>query len=63
MFSTGQLIFAILFALVFLFIIIGAYRRDRRQHRKNFNGVKWIILAFATFIIILFLIKYVLKEG
>ncbi len=62
MFSTGQLIFAVLFALGFLIIIIAAYRRDRSLHRKNFKGVKWIILAFAAFIIFLFLIKYVLKE-
>ncbi len=62
MFSTGQLIFAILFALVFLVIIIGAYRRDRNLHRKNFKGIKWILMSFAAFIIILFLIKYVLKE-
>ncbi|MGB5237755.1 MAG: hypothetical protein WBM43_01615 [Flavobacteriaceae bacterium] len=62
MFSTGQLIFAILFALVFLIVIISAYRRDRSLHRKNFQGVKWIILAFTAFIIILFLIKYILKE-
>ncbi|MEN8788780.1 MAG: hypothetical protein ABF295_04630 [Flavobacteriaceae bacterium] len=62
MFSTGQLIFAILFALVFLVVIIAAYRRDRSLHRKNFKGIKWILLAFITFILILFLIKYVLKE-
>jgi uncharacterized membrane protein len=62
MFSTGQLIFAILFALVFLIAIVGAYRRDRRLHKRSFQGVRWIALAFAAFIIFLFLIKYVLKE-
>jgi Mn2+/Fe2+ NRAMP family transporter len=62
MFSTGQLIFAILFALVFLVVVIVAYRKDRSLHRKNFKGIKWIVLAFLAFISILFLIKYVLKE-
>lgn len=62
MFSTGQLIFAILFAVVFLIVVIRAYRRDRKLHRKNFKGVKWIILAFTAFIIILFFIKYILKN-
>ncbi len=62
MFSKGQLIFAILFAVVFIIIIVRSYRKDRNLHQKNYKGVRWVGLAFITFIIILFVIKYVLKN-
>ena len=62
MFSKGQVIFAILFIIVFCFLIVRAYRKDKKFHRKNFKGVRWVALSFAAFVIILFVIKYVLKN-
>ncbi len=62
MFSTGQLIFAILFALGFTIIIILSYRQDKNLHKRNYQGVKWVGIAFITFVIILFLIKFFLKK-
>lgn len=61
MFSTGQIVFALLFAIVFIAIIIFSYRKDKKLHLKNYKGVKWIALAFIAFILTLFLIKYTLK--
>lgn len=62
MFSSGQLIFAILFFLAFVVIITLSYKKDKKLHRKNYKGVIWILVSFITFIIILFLIKYFLKN-
>ena len=62
MFSTGQLIFAILFFLAFVVIIALSYKKDKKLHRKNYKGVIWILISFITFVIILFLIKYFLKN-
>ena len=62
MFSSGQITFAILFAIGFIAIIIFSYRKDSRQHLKNYKGVKWVAMAFLLFICILFLIKYALKH-
>lgn len=62
MFSTGQLVFASLFVIVFAIIIFLTYKRDKKLHNKNYKGVKWIGLFFITFVIILFIIKYVLKN-
>ena len=62
MFSKGQLVFAILFAITFVVIIVRSYRKDRNLHRRNFKGVGWVGLTFVLFIIILFLIKYILKN-
>ncbi|WP_240904994.1 hypothetical protein [Flagellimonas oceani] len=62
MFTTGQLIFAALFFIAFVAIIYFSYRKDKRLHKKNYKGVIWILISFISFIIILFLIKYFLKN-
>ncbi|MHA7864370.1 hypothetical protein [Flagellimonas marinaquae] len=62
MFSTGQLIFAALFFIAFVVIIAFSYRKDKKLHKKNYKGVIWILLSFIIFIIILFIIKYFLKN-
>ncbi len=62
MFSTGQIIFAALFFIAFVVIIAFTYRKDKKLHKKNYKGVIWILASFITFIIILFLIKYSLKN-
>ena len=62
MFSTGQIIFAALFAVVFIIIIGLSYKKDKNLHKKNYKGVKWILVLFATFIILLFFLKYFLKN-
>ena len=61
MFSTGQLIFAILFFIVFVVVIAISYNKDKKLHKRNYKGAIWILVSFVTFIIILFLIKYFLK--
>ncbi|WP_437396977.1 hypothetical protein [Flagellimonas lutimaris] len=62
MFSTGQIIFATLFFIVFVVIISFSYRKDKKLHKKNYKGVIWILVSFITFIVILFLIKHFLKN-
>ncbi len=62
MFSNGQLIFAGIFVLVFAGILILSYKKDKKLHRKNYSGVKWIGITFISFVLILFLIKHFLKN-
>ncbi|MCK0134608.1 hypothetical protein MWU82_09660 [Arenibacter sp. S6351L] len=62
MFSTGQLIFAGLFFVAFVVITAISYQKDKKLHEKNYKGVKWVGLFFTLFIVILFLIKYFLKN-
>ncbi|MDC6362670.1 hypothetical protein EZV76_06445 [Flagellimonas alvinocaridis] len=62
MFSSGQLIFALLFIIAFVAIISFTYRKDKKLHKKNYKGVKWVLISFMTFIAILFLIKNFLKN-
>ncbi|MEC7771722.1 MAG: hypothetical protein VX798_11100 [Bacteroidota bacterium] len=62
MFSTGQIIFAALFFVAFVVIITLSYRKDKKLHKKNYKGVIWILISFIAFVIILFIIKYFLKN-
>lgn len=62
MFSSGQLIFALLFIIAFVATISFTYRKDKKLHKKNYKGVKWVLISFMTFIAILFLIKNFLKN-
>lgn len=62
MFSTGQLIFAVAFFIVFVVVIAYTYKRDRKWHNRSYKGVRNVLVSFVIFIVILFLIKYFLKN-
>lgn len=62
MFSKGQTVFAVLFAISFIIIIVFMYLKDKSIHKKQYKGVKWIVLGFLLFILFLFLIKGYIKE-
>lgn len=57
MFSTGQLIFAGLFVIAFIIIMIFSYRKDIRLHKKYYKGSSYVLIGFIIFILLLFLIK------
>ena len=50
MFSKGQLIFGILFAITFIGILFYAYLKDSKLHKKYYKGSLWILLVFIGFI-------------
>ena len=62
MFSRGQLIFAICFIVFFAVALIMSYKKDRESNKKYYAGVVKILIGFALFIIILFVVKYVLAR-
>ncbi len=62
MFSDGQITFGILFFIAFVILISFMYIKDKGIHKKNYKGVKWIILGFLAFILLLFVIKMTLKS-
>ena len=49
MFSRGQLIFALIFFLLFLVGIIWAYKKDKGDNKVLFKG-SYKVLLFALFI-------------
>ncbi len=61
MFSTGQLIFAILFAVAFVILIVISYRKDVKRDRKYAKGSIWILVGFLVFVGLLMAAKVYLK--
>ena len=59
MVSKGQLIFGILFALVFAVIIFFAYKKDSDLHKKYYKGSVWVLIAFIGFILMIAAIKFI----
>ena len=62
MFSTGQLIFALLFVIAFVIVMIFSYRKDIQVHQKFYKGNYKVLIAFAVFILVLFVIKLTMKR-
>lgn len=62
MFTTGQIYFAIFFIVVFVIAMIYVYRKDLQLHKKYYKGTYKILIAFLTFIALLFVLKAVMKE-
>lgn len=44
MFTTGRIIFASLFALVFIGYLVWAYRKDAQLSKKYYKGAGYILL-------------------
>ncbi|MFZ0489954.1 MAG: hypothetical protein WBV11_15895 [Salegentibacter sp.] len=62
MFSSGQLIFAAIFVVAFVFIIAFSYRKDKNIHRKHYRGSLLVLVVFLLFIALLFVLKSVLNK-
>lgn len=62
MFSKGQTVFAILFAISFIIAIFVMYRKDLAIHKRHYKGTKWILLGFLLFILFLVALKTVIKN-
>jgi hypothetical protein len=62
MFSTGQLIFAALFFVAFVAIMVFSYRKDASLHQKFYKGSYKVLIGFLLFIVLLFIIKVTMKR-
>jgi alpha-N-acetylglucosamine transferase len=59
MFTTGQLIFGILFFIAFTIVIAFQYRKDLKLHKKYYKGTVWVLVAFIGFIAMIAAIKFI----
>ncbi len=62
MFTEGQWIVAILFAIAFAVLMIYSYRKDKALHKKHYKGSIWVLVGFVLFVIFLFGVKYFMKS-
>jgi hypothetical protein len=60
MFSNGQIIFGIIFALAFILMLVYAYRKDLKLHKKYYKGSIWVLIAFIAFLLFIVAIKFFL---
>ncbi len=61
MFSKGQIIFGVLFFIVFAIIIGFTYRKDLKLHKRFYSGSIWVLIAFIAFILFISAIKFLFK--
>jgi len=61
MFSKGQIIFGVLFFIVFAIIIGFTYRKDLKLHKRFYAGSIWVLIAFILFMLFIVSIKFFLK--
>lgn len=59
MFTTGQLIFGILFFIAFVIAIAYQYRKDIKVRKTHYKGSIWILIAFIGFIAMIAVVKFV----
>jgi len=62
MFSKGQIIFGILFAIAFIIVLVYSYRKDLKLHRHYFKGSSWVLIAFIAFLLFIVAIKFVFTD-
>jgi cytochrome bd-type quinol oxidase subunit 1 len=62
MFSTGQWIFAALFAVSFIVLMIFSYKKDKKLHKKHYKGSFLVLLGFFGFVILLVVMKILLRQ-
>lgn len=61
MFTTGRILFAVFFIVVFVAALIYVYRKDLPLHKKYYKGSYWVLIGFFVFVGLLFVIKHYLK--
>lgn len=59
MFTKGQWIFGILFAIAFIVVMIYTYRKDFKLHQKYYKGSVWVLIAFIAFLLMIVAIKWI----
>ena len=57
MFTQGQLIFAVFFVMAFIIIISLSYKKDMKFLKNTYKGVRWVLVSFILFFLILVLLK------
>lgn len=62
MFSKGQIIFGILFAISFIAVLVYAYRKDLKLHKRYFKGSSWVLVAFIAFLLFIVAIKFIFTD-
>lgn len=62
-FTTGRIIFAVLFVIAFVIMMIFSYKKDAKNNQKYYkNTALYVAVGIIATIGLLFLSKYLLKH-
>ncbi len=62
MFTTGRIIFASLFVIAFIILMVISYKKDAKNNKKYYqNGALYVAIGIVVAIGLLFLSKYLVK--
>ena len=62
MFSQGQMIFGVIFFIVFVIATVFMYRKDIATHKVYYKGSYRVLIGFLIFVAFLFAIKFYGKQ-
>ncbi len=51
-----------MFVVTFVIVMVYAYRKDLKLHKRHYRGSIWVLVALILFIAILFVIKVLVKK-
>ncbi|KGL58752.1 hypothetical protein [Polaribacter sp. Hel1_85] len=54
-FTTGRIVFMILFVIAFIALMIYSYRKDIKNHERYYKGAGKKVFIYGTLIIIIFI--------
>ena len=57
MFTQGQLVFAVFFVIAFIILVSLSYIKDMKFLKNTYKGVRWVLVSFILFFLILVLLK------
>ena len=57
MFSNGQLLFGLIFFILFIIIVSISYKKDLKKLNGSYKGIKWVLIGFIIFITVLVILK------
>jgi preprotein translocase subunit YajC len=55
MFTTGRIIFAVLFAVVFIIFMVVSYRKDAKNHQRYYKDAAKKVAIYGTIAIVVFI--------
>ncbi|MDY0780314.1 hypothetical protein [Tenacibaculum sp. IB213877] len=63
MFTTGRIIFAAFFVIVFTVLMVYSYKKDATNNQKHYqNAAFYVAIGIIAVIALLFLSKYLIKH-
>ncbi|CAM1334800.1 hypothetical protein [Tenacibaculum aestuariivivum] len=62
MFTSGRIVFASLFVVAFIILMIYSYKKDAKNNKKHYkNGAIYVAIGIISVIALLFLSKFLIK--